>query len=254
MSKKKTTQKKQPGKKVLTITIILAVLAIAAVIVALALSDREPDNTGTASGTFGTVGNDNTISIEDLEDVQISTDKDLVITDIGNYSGIFMEDGSDEVVSRILMVVVKNTGSKTVQYAEVELTDGEKTAYFSLSTLPPGESVVLLEKSRMSYADGKNLTEATVKNAVAFSSEPTMCQDQLKIQGLNGVLNVTNTTDEDITGDVVIYYKNAASDMLYGGITYRVTITGGIKAGEIKQIVASHYSEKGSRVMWVTVG
>ena len=46
------------------------------------------------------------------------------------------------------------------------------------------------------------------------------------------MLNVPNISDEDIPGDVVVYYKHASADMLYGGITYRVTISGGIKAGE----------------------
>ena len=68
------------------------------------------------------------------------------------------------------------------------------------------------------------------------------------------MLNVTNISDEDITGDVVVYYKNASADMLYGGITYRVTISGGIKAGEIRQVVAGHFSDSGSRIMFATVG
>jgi len=49
-------------------------------------------------------------------------------------------------------------------------------------------------------------------------------------------------------------YKNAAADLYYGGITYRVRIEGGIKAGEIKQLMAGHFSETGSKIMFVTVG
>ena len=66
-------------------------------------------------------------------------------------------------------------------------------------------------------------------------------------------MNITNISGNDITGDVVIYYKNASSDMLYGGITYRVTVTGGLKAGEIKQLTGSHFSASGSRIMFVTI-
>ena len=184
----------------------------------------------------------------------IVLDKGLVVTDIGSYTGIYMEDGTDEVLSRILMIVVTNTGEQTVQYAEVQLTDGKTTAHFTLSTLPPGESVVALEQSRMSYADGKDLTEASAVNVALFGEEPSLCEDQLKIQALDGIMNITNISGKDITGDVVIYYKNSSADMLYGGITYRVTISGGIKAGEIKQIVASHFTAAGSRVMFVTIG
>ena len=79
-------------------------------------------------------------------------------------------------------------------------------------------------------------------------------EDKLQLQVLDGALNVINISGEDITGDVVIYYKNAAADVYYGGITYRVRIEGGIKADEIKQIMASHFSDSGSKVMFVTVG
>lgn len=234
------------------ILVILAAVLLALILLAVVLSrSNQPDDgeTGTSAGTSGP-----DIQISDIKDLEIALEKNLVINDIGSYTGAYIEDGTDEVLPRILMITVTNTGSQTVQYAEIQLTDGETTAHFSLSTLPPGESVVLLEQNRMSYADGKNLTEASARNVAIFPEEPTLCEERLKIQSLNGVLNVTNISGEDITGAVVIYYKNASSDMLYGGITYRVTIAGGIKAGEIKQITASHFSESGSRVMWVTVG
>ena len=68
------------------------------------------------------------------------------------------------------------------------------------------------------------------------------------------IMNITNISGEAITGNVIIYYKNSFNNMLYGGITYRVTISGGMRAGEIKQISASHFSASDSRVMFVTVG
>jgi hypothetical protein len=227
-----------------------AAALLVGVILWITLAGKTPDDQGTATGEFVPMG---TIKIENLQDSDSETYKNLTVTKIGKYSGIFVEDGSDGPVAGILMVVVKNTGKQTVQYGEVELTDGENTAFFTLSTLPPGESVVLLEKNRMSYDAGKALTQVTIKNVAVFQEEPSLHEELLKIQALDGALNVTNISGEDITGDVVIYYKNASSDLLYGGITYRVTIKGGIKAGEVKQITAAHYTAKGSRVMWITV-
>ena len=78
--------------------------------------------------------------------------------------------------------------------------------------------------------------------------------DQLKLQILDGAVNVTNISGKDIAGDIVIYYKNSAADLYYGGITYRVRIEGGLKAGEIRQIMASHFSDTGSKIMFVTIG
>ena len=258
MRKNKQTGKnaKTAARKLQTwIILLIAVALITLVMVVLQIirgGSNGSEATGVATGNFQPVPNP-TVNIENLDDLESETYKGLQVEKIGNYSGLFMEDGSNDIVSRVLMIIVKNTGNRTVQYGEIQLTNGTTTASFTLSTLPPGESVVLLEKNRMSYEAGKDLTEVKMQNVAVFQQEPTLCEDQLKIQALDGVINVTNISDKDITGDIVIYYKNAASDLLYGGITYRVTIKRGIKAGDIKQIAASHYTANGSRVMWVTV-
>ena len=254
MSNMNPKRRKHRRRRRLNPRFVGLVCAVAAlltgVILWIVLADRTPDEQGTATGAFVPMG---TIKIEDLQDADSGSYRGLEVTKIGSYTGIFVEDGSDGPVSRILMVIVKNTGKQTVQYAQVELSDGHTVAQFTLSTLPPGESVVLLETTRMSYDAGKTLDQVTIKNVAVFPQEPEPWEDQLKIQALDGALNVTNISGKDITGDVVIYYKNAASDLLYGGITYRVTIKGGIKAGEIKQVSAAHYTAKGSRVMWIAV-
>lgn len=178
----------------------------------------------------------------------------MYITDAGSYTGIYMEDGTDELASGILMLVVKNEGNQDIQYAEITLPTDKGDAFFTLSTLPAGESVVLLEKNRMEYTGQEDIAQATADHVAVFSEPLSLYEDQLKLQILDGAINVSNISGADINGDVVIYYKNAAADLYYGGITYRVRIEGGIKAGEIKQLMASHFSETGSKIMFVTVG
>lgn len=257
MSKKKTNKQASSNGWGYLVIFLIALVIVIGLFVGPTLRNNingGQDATDTASGNFKPIATSPSPTIEDLEDAESDEFKGLQVVKVGSYSGLFLEDGSNDVLSRILMIIVKNNGDRTVQYAEIEMTDGETTAYFSLSTLPPGESVVLLEKNRMSYADGKDLTEATMKNVALYQQEPTLCEDLLKIQELNGFLNVTNISGEDIDGDIVIYYKNAASDLLYGGITYRITIKGGLVKGELRQIAAKHFTPKGSRIMWVTVG
>ena len=256
MSKSKTSKKAAFGGWGYLVIFLVALVVILALFLGPTIRDAaggRPDETQIATAPFQPTYTKPNASIGDLEDAESDVYKGLQVTKIGSYTGLFVEDGSNDVASRVLMIIVKNNGEKTVQYAEIELTDGEKTAYFSLSTLPPGESVVLLEKNRMSYAEGKDLTETTMKNVAIFQQEPTLCENLLQIQTLNGGLNVTNVSGEDIDGDIVIYYKNASSDLLYGGITYRVTIKGGLSKDELRQITASHFTAKGSRIMWVTV-
>ena len=77
--------------------------------------------------------------------------------------------------------------------------------------------------------------------------------DTVKLQVFDGVINATNISDKDIDGEIVIYYKNAASDLFYGGITYRIQIQDGLKADEIRQVMTQHASDTGSKIMFVTV-
>lgn len=245
MSKNKKKQTAKAGG-FWVVSAAVAVLALVVLIVVLLSNGDHGENPDTQQAT-------RPVKIETTEDVNINLGYGMYITDVAKYTGIYMEDGTDEIVSGVLMIVVKNSGDTDVQLAEIELPVGKKTAYFKLTTLPAGESIVLLETNRMAYVD-VDYTTAIAQNVVLFQEPLSLCEDKIKIQILDGALNITNISGTDMTGDMVVYYKNASSDMLYGGITYRVTISGGIKAGETKQLAGSHFSGTGSRVMWVTIG
>ena len=190
------------------------------------------------------------------EPVQASMNLDygLTITNVGSYTGIYMEDGSDDIVSGILMIQVTNTGEKDIEYAEIRLTYGEETAHFKLSTLPAEKTVVLLETNRMQYVPDTEYTAAVVENVAVFRQELSVCADKIHLQVLDGAINVKNISGEDIDGDIIIYYKNYSSGVYYGGITYMIRIQGGLKADEVRQSAAAHIYPSGSSVMFVTCG
>lgn len=175
----------------------------------------------------------------------------IVITDLISYTGAFMEDRTDEVVSGVLAIRVTNNGEESVQTMDILLSDGETEAEFSLSTLFPGDTVIVLEKNRMAYSDAQEFTDAETSFVALFGERPGMYQDQLEIQCLNGAINVTNISGADIEGDILIYYKNYVSGIYYGGITYRIRIQGGLKAGEIRQGTAAHFNPDNSAVVFV---
>lgn len=187
------------------------------------------------------------------EDIRFSLDFGLEITAVGAYTGAYVEDGSNEVVSDVLMITVKNGGEDFIQYGEICLETAEGEAKFSLSTLLPGETAVLLEQSRMTH-QGAAVSSARTENVALFSEKPTLCEDKLEIGVLDGAINVTNISGAPIEGDVVIYYKNYSGGLYYGGITYRVRLEGGMEAGEIRQLMTEHFSAAGSRVVFVTCG
>ena len=178
----------------------------------------------------------------------------LAVTEIGSYTGAYVEDGSDEEVSNVLMMVVYNYGVAPIQYAQFTMNAGGQTANFTMSTLPVGESMVLLETSRMAYDENAEYTQVESYNVAEFNTPMSLCQDKIQIQPLEGALNIINISGKDIDGDVVVYYKKVSDGQLLGGITYRVRLSDGMKADEIRQIMTEHFYASDSRVMFITCG
>ena len=191
--------------------------------------------------------------LEEATENHINLGHGMYITEIGKYTGIYMEDGSDELVSDIMMIVVKNEGENAIQYAEIMMPVGDREAFFKVSTLLPGRTMLLLEQNRMEYVE-EDYTIAVAKNVALFEEELSLYEDCVEIQKMDGAMNISNISDENIAGDITIYYKNNVSDLLYGGITYRVRIEGGLKKDEIQQVMTAHLTEHQSEIMFVTIG
>lgn len=192
-------------------------------------------------------------TLEEQLENSINLGQGMYITSTGKYTGVYMEDGTDEIVSDVAMITVENKGNSIIQYAEITIPTDEGEANFSLSTLVPGGKMILLEKNRMrSFAD--EVSTAVADNIAIFSEPVSLCEDKVKLQILDGAINVTNISGKDIERDILIYYKNYVDGIYYGGITYRVKLENGLKGGEIRQIMADHFSETNSRIMFVTCG
>ena len=243
--------------KIITLVLCAIALCAALIFVFIKRSDKtqntrqdpvQMESAGLQEGE----GIENQAQMEEIQDISFELDHNLRIEKVGAYTGLYMENGSDEVVSGVAMIVVTNLGEEYIQYAEITLTSDAAEAFFTLSSLFPGESMIVLDQNRVRYADLSGNIAAEAKNVAVFQEAPNLCEDQLELQALDGALNVTNISGEDIVEDIVIYYKNSVEDMLYGGITYRIRITGGMKAGEIKQIMSEHFSASGSRIMFIT--
>ena len=178
----------------------------------------------------------------------------IVIEELLPYSGIFREDRTDEEVRDVLAIRVSNRGATYIQTMNIILSDGAEEAVFSLSTLFPGDTVIVPELGRMNYGDAPAFTAARSENVAVFPEAPDLCADKLEIQCLSGVMNITNISGEDIPEDIFIYYKNYEDGIYTAGITYRVRLSGGLKAGEIRQGSAAHFDPDTSRVVFVNCG
>lgn len=179
----------------------------------------------------------------------------LQVQKIDSYSGIYWEDGSDEEVSDILAMTVTNITAEPIQYAEITMELGTGTAKFTVSALPSGATAVLLEQNRMAYSRNTDYTQANAEctHLAGFDKPLSLYEDKLQLQLLDGALNITNISGEDIPGTIVLCYKNASDGIYQGGIAYRIRLDGGLKAGEIRQSMASHIHQPGTEMIFAEI-
>lgn len=223
---------------------VVAVIVIAVVIVIFALPHSgEPEPTQ-PQGTGGT-------KVEYVEMDPIDLGQGLVIDYAGAYTGIYMEDGTNEMVTGLMMVILKNTGNQDLQLARFTLEYADFTAEFEVTNLPAGASVVTLEKNRRDAAGEPK--SAKLSTVVFFQEKMTLLEEQLELSGSAGTISVKNISGADISGNIWVYYKYSATDIFYGGITFRAKLTDGLKAGESAQIPAGHYNPNSVKIVCVTV-
>ena len=216
---------------------ILLIAAAAAVLVAV-ICIFLPGNGG---------GNDG----ENLLSEKMLLGEGIELQALSGYQGPYVEDGTDDIVSDVLAITVRNDGDKTVQYAHIILTQGETVYEFDVTTLPVGASAQLLELSRQPMPDSTDGMTAQVTACAVFDTEPTMCEDVFQIETQDTAITITNNSGSDITGQIYVYYKIAYGDLYMGGITYRVGAAG-LKAGESTTCYAGHFSTDYSKLMFVT--
>lgn len=247
--------KKQRG---LILLIALVVIAAAVLLVTL-LGPEEPDvqpsrpvqlTRPTTPQT--TIPTEETDPVQTLpsETFSINLGGGLTITDAGSYTGTYMEDGSDELVSGVMMIVVKNDSGDDIQLADIELSWAGELYSFRLTNLADGARAVLLEQARNACPEG--IPESAVaKNVAIFDAPMDLCQDRIEVSGMAGMVNVKNVSGEEIDGDIYVYYKYAAEDIFYGGITFRIRVEGGLAADELRQLPAGHYSPERCTIVHV---
>ena len=243
----------------LIVSILAVVLLLSAVVVGIVYWKQgdvpaEEDASAPTQNMSGedTEASETTVPEKTEDDGQVLSD-DLYLTKIGSYTGAYMEDASDEFVTGVLMIMVENRGEKPLQYAEIVLSGEAGEAHFALSTLNPGQSMVVLEQERKAFTSAEDYPEVSIQNVVFFDKPLDTQEDVLKIQPLDGGFNITNISDRDIDGEIVVYFKHSAADVLYGGITFRGRIEGGMKAGEIRQVMSSNFNANATTVMFVTI-
>lgn len=226
----------------LFIKVISCVLAALLFVLPLCSCDGKGDDTSTQSTHNRPLMNEFpwTFANEGIE-----------VVDIGQYRGAFLEDGSDTLINNVLMIIVHNPTDKPLQYAEITLFAGDDLAYFDVSTLPAGESAVVLERNMLPYEEDYRYLLKNMQTAYFTDGVCTLHEDVFEITGDNSQLSVKNISEKDVDGTVKIYYKTFKDGYYYGGITYNVSIDS-LASGQTKTVPAGHFIKDYSQLMFVT--
>lgn len=179
-------------------------------------------------------------------------DTGLVVKKIGSYSGIYVEDGTNDEVKNVLTITVENTSDKTVEYSDFsfEISNG-KTAEFKATLLPPGEKAILFEQKRLKYKKSHEYKFVDEITAYMDNEKLTLMEDKVSIVAANeNTLTVTNLTDKDI--DVLrIFYKYQYEDGTFvGGITFTSKLEN-IEANATITVSPAHFEAEGCKILRV---
>lgn len=173
---------------------------------------------------------------------------ELVIDHIDSYTGVFVEDGSDEKVEDIFAIHILNNSNQNVEYSEITVSINGTDLLFKVSGLPAGAGISVLESNRTTYEEG---TLTYIDNQTAYVDDFNLLENEIGtvIEDDNGI-TVTNLTKEDIPC-VRLFYKFVSEDEEYlGGITYTAKIKD-LKAGDNLTIYPSHFAKDGSEIIMV---
>lgn len=243
-----TAQKIHTACNILIAALIIAALFIVPLVIDLFLQEDEADTLAPASASPLTL---------DIQLVNAANTKlpihlgaSVYLTEILSVSGHYPENGKDEQTENVLAIRVRNDADRTIEYLTVGLDCGAETYQFAISTLPPGETVLAYDKAQKAAPTSADEVQAEVGYLVFFAQEPSLLTDKLRITPQNGNIQVTNITDKDIASEFFVYYKNMVNDEFLGGITYRVRIADGLKAGETYNGYAANSSTARTRIMF----
>lgn len=242
-----SAEKKRNHKKLLFLIVLVALVA-AVCLMTLGRDSTSPEETETEPRLQAITAPAQVLDGRILKEA-------IRINSIEEYVGAYVEDGSDEAVAGLLMMEVTNISEEPIQFAQIELQLDGETAKFNVSVLPAGATAVLIEQDRMEYDETVDYAGANAEcvHLAGFERPLSLQENSLTIQVLDGAANIINISDAPIEGIITICYKNVANGVYHGGIAYRIRIEGGLKAGELKQIMAAHLYQGSSEILFVDI-
>lgn len=223
-------------KRLIIAAVLVLVAAVAAVLILTNKNDSETKPEA--------------VNVDDIK-VDASAGGISVVA-LDNISGMYVEDGSDEVMSGIFAVTFRNDSGSDLQYAKLVLTVGDEDYTFEISTLPAGATVRAMEANKKAFVAAKGDVTLTQESVAWFNDPPSMHEDVFKIIERDGAIIVENISDKTVAAPIYVYYKNYVDGEYVGGITYRAGTQEELAPGKAVALNASHFDPDASRLMFVT--
>lgn len=171
----------------------------------------------------------------------------LIVERLAVYDGPFVEDGTDDEVTGIAALVLRNAGISTVIKANIVVEQGTRQLVFRADTIPPGAAVLVLDINRSAY----DAADCTNCFGTARMQEFPMVRVNVQPHGM-GCLLVTNSSPLPLYELCLIHKQwQAPPGIFVGGISYQTTIDV-LLPGQTVTVWPDHYVSDYSRVVLVT--
>ncbi len=169
-------------------------------------------------------------------DTEIYVDGWLKITKICEYDGR-------------LALVAENVSDVDVEYALLTAKNKNDSFTFNISVLLRGTKVMLICNEPVEFVSDEIYTGWKIENIVNFENVPTISDGKYEVSVLDGSISVRNVSREDITSEILIYYKEKYGDILNGSVTHRVRISE-LKADSQTYINVSGLNENNCQILF----
>jgi hypothetical protein len=169
-------------------------------------------------------------------ETDVNVDGWLKITKIYEYNGR-------------LALVAENMSDVDVEYALLTVKNKNDSYTFNISALLRETKVVLICNEDVGFNEEEIYTGWKTENVVNFEKTPVMNDDVLNVTITDGSISVKNISGNDITSDILIYYKDKQDDVLNGSVTRRVRISG-LKAESQTYVKADCLNENNCQIIF----
>lgn len=159
-----------------------------------------------------------------------------------SYDGAYLEDGSGDPVENVASVILENTGRVTLRNGAVKLMQGQQILVFSFTMLPPGEKILVMEKSRKLH------TSLPVVSCWGWSLNHSSDRNiRIEEYSRSGFL-VTNKGNKNTSATICFKAYDSKSAMFLGGYTYRINVAD-LKPGISKVVPMYRYIRGAYRIV-----